>query len=241
MRRFRRSVLAFALLLTALVTPGVAGAQAEVSPACTFVDNYRYPPNLFTTLEIRGDFLAGETIRVTVDEPSLNNPQTVIFGIDGGVVSSGPLPSSLSYTIPADGTYTFSISVDENTAATFDLECTNEPPPPTTPTCNGQEATIYVKDGIIVGGPNNGAAYTGTLVGTSGNDVMVGTEGLDEIEGAAGNDTICAFGGADTIAGAAGNDTMLGGAGADNLNGAGGTDTTPDFNAAEDDKRTNVP
>jgi hypothetical protein len=31
------------------------------------------------------------------------------------------------------------------------------------------------------------------------------------------------------------------GPGADKLNGASGTDTTPDFNASEGDKRTNVP
>ena len=89
--------------------------------------------------------------------------------------------------------------------------------------------------------PNDGAAYTGTLAGTSGGDVLVGTEGRDSIDGRAGNDTICGLGGNDTIEGAAGDDTMIGGAGADKLNGASGTDTTPDFNAAEGDKRTNVP
>lgn len=109
------------------------------------------------------------------------------------------------------------------------------------PTCNGLEATIYVKDGVIVGGPNAGAAYTGTLAGTSSSDVIVGTDARDAIDAKAGNDTICGLGGNDTLEGAAGNDTMLGGPGADKLSGASGTDTTPDFSAAEGDKRTNVP
>lgn len=109
------------------------------------------------------------------------------------------------------------------------------------PYCNGLEATIYVKNGKIVGGPNNGAAYTGTLAGTSRNDVIVGTDTADAIDGKAGNDTICGLGGNDTIEGAAGNDVMLGGPGADKLSGASGTDSTPDYSAAEGDKRTNVP
>lgn len=45
------------------------------------------------------------------------------------------------------------------------------------PTCHGLPATIYVRNGRIVGGPDHGKRYRGVLRGTPGNDVIVGTEG----------------------------------------------------------------
>ena len=107
--------------------------------------------------------------------------------------------------------------------------------------CNGQTATIYVQDGKIVGGPQNGKNYKGNLSGTSGNDVLVGTTAKDAIDGGAGDDTICALDGNDKIGGGAGNDTMFGGPGADKFNGGTGTDSAPDFNPAERDTEKNVP
>jgi Ca2+-binding RTX toxin-like protein len=108
------------------------------------------------------------------------------------------------------------------------------------PTCNGLLATVYVKDGVIVGGPDNGKPYIGSLIGTSGNDVMVGTEGRDAINGRVGNDTICALGGDDRIEGAGGNDTLYGGLGADRFKGGAGADSAPDFNAGEGDSQEQV-
>src|SRR5438105_1604922 len=63
------------------------------------------------------------------------------------------------------------------------------------PTCHGLSATIYV-DGTnhVVGGPDSGAAYVGTLDGTSGGDVIVGTGTADAVNGGGGSDTICTLG-----------------------------------------------
>ncbi|MCE9643114.1 MAG: M10 family metallopeptidase C-terminal domain-containing protein [Candidatus Andersenbacteria bacterium] len=75
------------------------------------------------------------------------------------------------------------------------------------PTCNGQTATVYVDSGVIVGGPNNGSAYTGTLTANTAS-VIVGTSGDDTIIGSGLADTICAGDGNDTIDGGAGTDKI---------------------------------
>ena len=49
------------------------------------------------------------------------------------------------------------------------------------------------------------------LTGTTGDDVIVGTDARDTIEGGAGDDTICALGGDDTVRGGAGDDRLFGG------------------------------
>ena len=48
------------------------------------------------------------------------------------------------------------------------------------PSCNGQTATVYVDAmGNIVGRPDDGDVYSGLLRGTNGDDVLVGTSGVD--------------------------------------------------------------
>ena len=86
-------------------------------------------------------------------------------------------------------------------ALTFDAHCfsigavqAEEPPE-----CDGKSATIYVLDGVIVGGPDNGKPFKGVLMGTPGGDVIVGTAGDDIILGLAGNDTICGGPGDDEL------------------------------------------
>lgn len=67
----------------------------------------------------------------------------------------------------------------------------------------------------------NGKAETnpGSLAGTAGNDVIVGTNGPDTIDGlggngndvvngGTGNDTVCAFGPGDTLKGGSGSDRL---------------------------------
>lgn len=92
------------------------------------------------------------------------------------------------------------------------------------PTCNGQTATIYVVNGVIVGGPDNGDPYRRRLRGTNGNDVIVGTNGKDRIRGRDGDDVICGRGDDDRIWGNDGDDVLKGGAGNDDLNGGDGDD-----------------
>jgi Ca2+-binding RTX toxin-like protein len=231
-------MLAFVVVLTVLVMPSAVGAQQELSEICAYLRDY--PPTRFTGVEFSEDFFAGETVSMTVDNPGLGNPQTVTLEVNDIVVDSTPFPGTVSYTIPSDGTYKFFARIDEGTNAIIDFDCTNEPPPPSTPTCNGLAATVYVKDGKIVGGPNDGQPYQGELLGTSGNDVMVGTSGRDAMNGRVGNDTICALEGNDRIEGAGGNDTLYGGLGADRFKGGAGADSAPDFNALEGDSQEQV-
>ena len=75
------------------------------------------------------------------------------------------------------------------------------------PTCNGQTATVYVDSGVIVGGPNNGSPYTGTLTANTAS-VIVGTNGDDTIIGSGLSDTICPGDGNDTIDGGTGTDKI---------------------------------
>lgn len=90
--------------------------------------------------------------------------------------------------------------------------------------CNGLAPTIF------------GAG--GNIVGTSGNDVIVGTDGDETIDGGSGNDTICGEGGNDAINGGSGNDDMwgevsrfdplFGTAGNDDITGGSGNDLLVD-------------
>jgi CSLREA domain-containing protein len=97
-------------------------------------------------------------------------------------------------------------------------------PPLPAPQCFGSPANIFVRDGFIVGGPDDGLFYNGRLRGTQGADVMVGTAGKDILLGFGGKDIICGGGGNDTIKGGAGNDKLFGQAGKDKLNGGPGSD-----------------
>lgn len=88
-------------------------------------------------------------------------------------------------------------------------------PPAPTPTCFGEPATIFL--------PTTESSAT-SVVGTSGDDVIVTGEGADTVEGRGGRDLICTRGGPDVIRGGAGDDRMRGGSGVDSLRGRGGLD-----------------
>lgn len=62
------------------------------------------------------------------------------------------------------------------------------------------------------------------LTGTSGDDILVGTNGQDTINGLDGDDDLSGAGGADAIEGGSGDDVVSGGSGADQLSGSDGDD-----------------
>lgn len=95
----------------------------------------------------------------------------------------------------------------------------------TVPTCEGMAATIYVRNGKVVGGTSSGQTFNGMLNGTNQADVIVGTNGSDYIRGFQGADHICGRDGNDYIRGDQGDDVIRGGAGSDLVYGDEGTDT----------------
>lgn len=142
------------------------------------------------------------------------------YRVDGGVVQSYDAP----FTVSGVGTHMvrfFSTDLAGNTEPEQTITFTINQP---TPRCLGQTATIYVKNGKIVGGPDNGKTYAGKLKGTKGADVMVGTEGKDMLEGSDGNDLLCGLGGDDTLNGNNDNDKIDGGSGNDKVDGGNGDD-----------------
>lgn len=68
------------------------------------------------------------------------------------------------------------------------------------------------------------ANSTGWTNGTSGDDVIIGTDGPDLIDGKGGNDRICGGGGDDEIHGNSGDDMIKGEGGADEIHGNGDVD-----------------
>jgi Ca2+-binding RTX toxin-like protein len=69
---------------------------------------------------------------------------------------------------------------------------------------------------IVVGGMK--------IDGTSGNDLILGGPGHNEIHGGDGNDCILSGGGSDKLSGDAGNDVLIGGSGNDQFDGGDGSD-----------------
>lgn len=81
------------------------------------------------------------------------------------------------------------------------------PSKPSVPRCGGRRATI------------TGTSGADLLIGTNKDDVIVSLGGDDEVEGRNGDDIICLGSGADTGNGERGSDKILGEGGADEING----------------------
>lgn len=141
----------------------------------------------------------------SVSSPSSSSSATSVSSASSSSVSSSSVSSLFS---------TSSTSSIFSSSSSF-----------TVPTCKGLTATIYVQSGVVVGGPDNGDLYTGDLTGTFGNDVIVGTSGVDDIDAGIGNDTVCGNGGNDIIDGGIGNDLLCGDDGNDDMDGSIGNDT----------------
>ena len=65
---------------------------------------------------------------------------------------------------------------------------------------------------------------TGTITGTSGNDLILGSSGIDMIDGLEGDDCILGAEGDDIITGGNDNDHIIGGDGNDDITGSDGDD-----------------
>ncbi len=127
----------------------------------------------------------------------------VACGLDGDDTINGG--DGFDEADGGDGTDTCSAEVE------FSCEGPGGPPAPGGPTCDGLPATVFVSpDGLVVGGPDDGLPYAGTLRGTDGDDVIVGTLGPDTLLALGGDDALCGRGDADVLDGGPGADVLFG-------------------------------
>lgn len=222
------------LLLGVAAAPSQVRAQADVTAPDTVITET--PPNP-QTYSAQFGFTGSDDVT-----PS----DQLIFecSLDGEPFAACVSPYEVMDLLP--GYHLFQVrAVDaalnaDPTPATFTWEVR--------PLCGFDVATIYVDwMGFIRGGPGDGTAYLGTLTGTGGADVIVGSPfgdtinaqggadivcalaGDDTVNAGAGGDTVYAMDGADTVNGAGGNDNLNGGTGFDTLNGEAGADTLNGF------------
>ena len=80
-----------------------------------------------------------------------------------------------------------------------------------------------------------GSAGVNSFAGTSGNDLVFGTDEADTLSGAAGNDALYGEGGDDTLKGGSGQDFLVGGPGTDTLTGGSGCDMFAVSPSGDDD------
>ena len=133
MRRFGRSILAFVLVLTALVMPGGAHAQdAESSCSTLSVDGTGVYGTITTIFPQQ--FTAGDHITITAGFPISGGgatPTTISFSFDSFTTQTA-FPGTIEYTVPTTGLHTYSWGVN-SANATWEVNCESEPPPTNTP------------------------------------------------------------------------------------------------------------
>ncbi len=97
------------------------------------------------------------------------------------------------------------------------------------------DSTAGVVVSLAAGTGSGGTAEGDTLVnienltGSSHNDTLTGSNGVNILDGGNGNDTLYGLNGADVLIGGDGNDLLKGGGGADLLTGGNGVDTVSYF------------
>lgn len=152
------------------------------------------------------------------DAPDFPDGATGTTGAIGGTGAAGADGAAVPTSTIGRRTFTVQAEDVAQNARTVRVRYT------VVPVCAGELATVYVAGGKIVGGPDTGDAYTGTLRGGGTGDVIVGTAGADDLAGAGGGgDTASVGSGADELRGDAGDDVMRGDAGNDTLNGGTGS------------------
>jgi uncharacterized repeat protein (TIGR01451 family) len=169
------------------------------------------------------------TLTVTNNGPGASTGSTVSDTLPAGVafVSATPSQGSCSET---GGTVTCDMgTLASGASATVAIVVTVDPaapcPPPivNTATVSGIEADPDVTNNsattetTCVPPPPQCAGEVATIVGTTGDDAIIGTPGPDVIQLLDGNDSVLGLGGNDLICGEDGDDEIFGGAGRDRL------------------------
>ena len=148
---------------------------------------------------------SGPTTTTSGPTTTTSGPTTTTSGPT--TTTSGPTTTTSGPTTTTSGPTTTTSGPTTTTMATT---TTTAPPGPT---CFGEPATI-------VGTPGDDH-----ILGTNGRDVIVSMGGDDHVVALGGNDLICAGAGADHVVAGAGDDRLDGGDAADMCIGNGGRDT----------------
>ena len=190
------------------------------------------PPTVSITAPANGATVSGTAVTVAATASDNVGVAGVQFKLDGTTNlgaedTTSPYSVAWNSTTATNGSHTLTEVARDTagnmaTSAGVSVTVNNTAPSPLT--CRGRVANISVFHNTILGGPDSGAPYTGTLRGTNGNDVIVGTDANDSINGARGNDVICGGAGRDTLRGAQGRDQLFGERGRDRLFGGSGSD-----------------
>jgi cysteine-rich repeat protein len=188
--------------------------------SCTITNDDIQPKLTVTKIVVNNDGGIEQvaSFALFVDGSSVTSGQENNFNAGAYTVSETP---KIGYTGTIGGDCAANGSV---TLAVGDVKTCTITNDDTAPVCDGLIATVYVKNGKIVGGRDNGKTYKGELRGGNGNNVIVGTDGKDKIDGGNGRDIICGRGGNDTIDGSNGNDRIYGESGEDKIDASNGND-----------------
>lgn len=168
----------------------------------------------------------GETLKLDHDAA------TGAIGLEWKAATDGTyqaIAEGGTFTAQSDGVYQIHVTNDSASATTaenYQLSLTvgyaNQAAP------SDYTSTYTVTDGH--GGADSAPvtiAYqdSHTLVGTSGDDILMAGAGNDTLNGGGGNDVLSGGDGNDVLHGGAGDDTLIGGAGDDILDGGDGVNT----------------
>ena len=187
------------------------------------------PPTVSITAPANGATVSGTAVTVAATASDNVGVAGVQFKLDGTTNlgaedTTSPYSVAWNSTTATNGSHTLT-EVARDAAGNMTISVGVSVTVNNTPlTCRGRLANISVFNNTIIGGPDSGTPYTGTLRGTNGNDVIVGTDANDSINGARGNDIICGGAGRDTLRGAQGRDQLFGERGRDRLFGGSGRD-----------------
>jgi RTX calcium-binding nonapeptide repeat (4 copies) len=153
----------------------------------------------------------------------VNDDQPIVGDRCGpSLEGTGQVASAVLDTPSTPGQYTVNaIDVNEHVVASATLTVTAaNPGPGPVAVC----AQAIAEAGTGVGTYGSYQLVQAPAQGKSGNDVVVGTAGDDVLVGGSGNDVLCGLGGDDVLTGGSGNDELDGGPDDDVLAGGSGTD-----------------
>ena len=174
----------------------------------------------------------GDSLTTTVSTENLIAGTNLFWKLEGDVRKADLKPGRIrgKASVDADGTFTFSHSLKQDLETegteTFVVKLYSDS------RLSKEVATsglVTVQDTSISGEP------AGPIIGSSGNDRLLGTNNDDVISGEGGNDRLIGKKGDDLLMGGSGNDKLKGGLGADTFVVSSGMDKMLDVKLAQGD------